>query len=119
MKVNRVSYSMLKDVCEMENISKQTVFLAENNIKTKKDLIDLYDNYKKDLFKKENPEIKEKIQLVNEILKRTELTDEESERENEKEAQTIDNTNDISAVMQQTNKIKMIRLNIVKNVVLQ
>lgn len=85
VKVNRVSYSMLKDVYEMEKISKQTIFLAENNIKTRKDLIDLFDKYKEDIFRKENPEIKEKIKLIKEIIERTELADEDSERENEKE----------------------------------
>ena len=82
---NRVSYSMLKDVYKMERISNQTVLLAENNINTKDDLINLYTKLKKELSKNDNQETRLKIQLINEIIKRTELTDEDSERENKKE----------------------------------
>ena len=85
IRTNRVSYSMLKDVYEMESISNQTVLLAENNINTKDDLIELYTKLKKELSKSDNQETRVKIQLINEIIKRTELTDDDSERENKKE----------------------------------
>ena len=85
VKVNRVSYSMIKDVYEMENISNQTILLAENNINTKEDLINLYTKLKKDLSKNDNQDTRVKIQLINEIIKRTELTDEDSERENKRD----------------------------------
>ena len=85
IRTNRVSYSMLKDVYEMESISNQTVLLAENNINTKDDLINLYTKLKKELSKNDNQETRMKIQLINEIIKRTELTDDDSERENKKE----------------------------------
>ena len=85
VKVNRISYSMIKDVHEMENISNQTILLAENNINTKEDLINLYTKLKKDLSKNDNQDARVKIQLINEIIKRTELTDEDSERENKRD----------------------------------
>ena len=69
----------------MENISKQTILLATNNIQTKDDLISLYGVYKNKLNKdSSNKELIENIQLINEIIKRTELTD-DSAKENKKE----------------------------------
>ena len=85
IKTNRVSYSLQNDVYKMENISKQTILLASNNIQTKEDLVILYSKYKKELQKdNSNNEVIENIELIKEIIKRTELMD-DSEKENKKE----------------------------------
>lgn len=85
IKTNRVSYSLQNDVYKMENISKQTILLASNNIQTKEDLVILYSKYKKKLQKdNSNNEVIENIKLIREIIKRTELMD-VSEKENKKE----------------------------------
>ena len=85
IKENKISFDMQKEVYEMENISKQTILLATNNIQTKDDLISLYGVYKNKLNKdSSNKELIENIQLINEIIKRTELTD-DSAKENKKE----------------------------------
>ncbi len=85
IKENKISFEMQKEVYEMENISKQTILLATNNIQTKDDLISLYGVYKNKLNKdSSNKELIENIQLINEIIKRTELTD-DSVKENKKE----------------------------------
>ncbi len=82
---NKISFEMQKEVYKMENISKQTILLATNNIQTKDDLISLYGVYKNKLNKdSSNKELIENIQLINEIIKRTELTD-DSAKENKKE----------------------------------
>lgn len=85
IKENKISFEMQKEVYEMENISKQTILLATNNIQTKDDIISLYGVYKNKLNKdSSNKELIENIQLINEIIKRTELTD-DSVKENKKE----------------------------------
>ena len=48
---NKISFEMQKEVYKMENISKQTILLATNNIQTKDDLISLYGVYKNKLNK--------------------------------------------------------------------
>ena len=85
IKENKISFEMQKEVYEMENISKQTILLATNNVQTKDDLISLYGIYKNKLNKdSSNKELIENIQLINEIIRRTELTD-NSANENKKE----------------------------------
>lgn len=86
IKGNRVSYSMKLDVMKMENISKQTVLLATNNITTEDELITLYKSLKEELHNNpNNKEMKDKIKLINEIRQRKELLEQE-DRENEKKA---------------------------------
>ena len=85
IKRNRVSYSMRLDVMKIESISKQTVLLANNNIQTEENLINLYKALKEKLsVEPKNKEIKEEIKLINEIRQRKELL-EDNNRENEKE----------------------------------
>ena len=85
IKRNRVSYSMRLDVMKMEKISDQTVLLANNNITSKEDLINLYKSIKEKLhYNPDNNELKNEILLINEIRRREELLEDNS-KENKKE----------------------------------
>ena len=85
IKRNRVSYSMRLDVMKMERISEQTVLLANNNITSKEDLINLYKSIKEKLhYNPDNNELKNEILLINEIRRREELLEDNS-KENKKE----------------------------------
>ena len=82
VKKNRVSYEMKKEIEKMDSISKQTILLAKNNITNEEELIKLYMDLKKELYNNSNDEeIKEKIELINEIRNRKELLNIENEKE--------------------------------------
>ena len=82
----KISYSMQRDVMRMDEISKQTIFLAKHNIQNEDDLINLYNNlrekFEESTSNKEN--IKEELKLILEIKKRIESNERES-LENERE----------------------------------
>ena len=83
IKTNRISFEMQKDVTKMDMISKQTILLAKNNICSEEDLISLYCDLKNRLSKgPTNEDIKENIDLINEIRKRKDI---EEFRENKRE----------------------------------
>ena len=86
IKNQKISYSMQKDVMRMDEISKQTIFLAKHNIQNEDDLINLYNNlrekFEESTSNKEN--IKEELKLILEIKKRIESNERES-LENERE----------------------------------
>ena len=84
IKRNRISFEMQKDVMNMENISKQAILLASNNIKDEDDLINLYVKIRSEIKNNPSKELREKIKLIDEIRHRQELLV-ESNRENEKE----------------------------------
>ena len=85
IKRNRVSYSMRLDVMKMERISEQTILLANNNITSKEDLINLYKSIKEKIhYNPDNNELKNEILLINEIRRREELLEDNS-KENKKE----------------------------------
>ena len=77
---------MQRDVMRMDEISKQTIFLAKHNILNEDDLINLYNNlrekFEESTSNKEN--IKEELKLILEIKKRIESNEKES-LENERE----------------------------------
>lgn len=82
IKTNKVSYEMKKEIMKMESIGKQTILLVKNNITNEEELINLYSNLKKELYKnKNNKEIKEQIKLIDEIRNRKELLNVENEKE--------------------------------------
>ena len=86
IKNQKISYSMQRDVMRMDEISKQTIFLAKHNIQDEDDLINLYNNlrekFEESTSNKEN--IKEELKLILEIKKRIESNERES-LENERE----------------------------------
>ena len=86
IKNQKISYSMQRDVMRMDEISKQTIFLAKHNIQNEDDLINLYNNlrekFEESTSNKEN--IKEELKLILEIKKRIESNERES-LENERE----------------------------------
>ena len=86
IKNQKISYSMQRDVMRMDEISKQTIFLAKYDIKSEDELINLYDNlrekFEESTSNKEN--IKEELKLILEIKKRIESNERES-LENERE----------------------------------
>jgi len=84
IKRNRISFEMQKDVMKMENISKQAILLANNNIKDEDDLVNLYVKIRSEIKNNPSEELREKIKLIDEIRHRQELLV-ESNRENEKE----------------------------------
>ena len=77
---------MQRDVMRMDEISKQTIFLAKHNIQNEDDLINLYNNlrekFEESTSNKEN--IKEELKLILEIKKRIDSNERES-LENERE----------------------------------
>ena len=101
------AYLLRVDENNLDVVENKNKILLNNNI----------DSEKNNLISKENSLIKNEhsfnklSNIENQEKNLNNYTKNLNERENEKEAQTIDNTNDISAVMQQTNKIKMLRLN--------
>lgn len=86
IKNQKISYSMQKDVMKMDEISKQTIFLAKNNIQNEDELINLYNNlrekFEESTSNKES--IKEELKLILEIKKRIDSNERES-LENERE----------------------------------
>ena len=86
IKNQKISYSMQRDVMRMDEISKQTIFLAKHNIQNEDDLINLYNNlrekFEESTSNKEN--IKEELKLILEIKKRIDSNERES-LENERE----------------------------------
>ena len=86
IKNQKISYSMQRDVMRMDEISKQTIFLAKHNIQDEDDLINLYNNlrekFEESTSNKEN--IKEELKLILEIKKRIDSNERES-LENERE----------------------------------
>ena len=86
IKNQKISYSMQRDVIRMDEISKQTIFLAKHNIQNEDELINLYNNlreiFEESTSNKEN--IKEELKLILEIKKRIESNERES-LENERE----------------------------------
>ncbi len=86
IKNQKISYSMQRDVMRMDEISKQTIFLAKHNIQNEDDLINLYNNlrekFEESTSNKEN--IKEELKLILEIKKRIDSNEIES-LENERE----------------------------------
>ena len=86
IKNQKISYSMQRDVMRMDEISKQTIFLAKNNIQNEDDLINLYNNlrekFEESTSNKES--IKEELKLILEIKKRIDSNERES-LENERE----------------------------------
>lgn len=85
IKRNRVSYEMRLDVMKMDRISEQTIFLANNNVTSKEDLINLYNLLIEKINEDpNNNELKNDIKLINEIRRREELLENDS-KENKKE----------------------------------
>ena len=86
IKNQKISYSMQRDVMRMDEISKQTIFLAKHNIQNEDELINLYNNlrekFEESTSNKEN--IKEELKLILEIKKRIDSNERES-LENERE----------------------------------
>ena len=86
IKNQKISYSMQRDVMRMDEISKQTIFLAKHNIQNEDDLINLYNNlrekFEESTSNKKN--IKEELKLILEIKKRIDSNERES-LENERE----------------------------------
>ena len=86
IKNQKISYSMQRDVMRMDEISKQTIFLAKHNIQNEDDLINLYNNlrekFEESTSNKES--IKEELKLILEIKKRIDSNERES-LENERE----------------------------------
>ena len=86
IKNQKISYSMQRDVMRMDEISKQTIFLAKHNIQDEDDLINLYNNlrekFEESTSNKES--IKEELKLILEIKKRIDSNERES-LENERE----------------------------------
>ena len=80
IKNQKISYSMQRDVMRMDEISKQTIFLAKHNIQNEDDLINLYNNlrekFEESTSNKEN--IKEELKLILEIKKRIDSNERES-----------------------------------------
>ena len=86
IKNQKVSYSMQRDVIKMDEISKQTIFLAKYDIKNEDELINLYDNLREKFEESTSnkEDIKEELKLILEIKKRIESNEKES-LENERE----------------------------------
>ena len=86
IKNQKISYSMQRDVMRMDEISKQTIFLAKHNIQDEDDLINLYNNlrekFEESTSNKES--IKDELKLILEIKKRIDSNERES-LENERE----------------------------------